>query len=225
MRSTAWSPGTCCRIGTPRRSAAARDAASWRPSRKAVAVARAFGRTSRDRGHRTRPGRVPREPHLSGLRRGDPGRPVCGRRLGDRILKGDLASPFGLRDVYRPGWAGLPSRAAAAAAVAVLLDLDRLRVEAIGTGPSGGRPTARYHVNPKIGAAAERSGPPPQPPHLVRRRGSVERENRFWRFCRQRSWRVGTAKIIQRSCRKLAQPARPVSFVLGGIFGARSEPS
>jgi hypothetical protein len=76
---------------------------------------------------------------------------VRGAGLGGHILKGNLASPFGLRDVYRPGWAGLASRPAAAAAVDVLVDLDWLRVEEIGTGPTGGRPTVRYHVNPKAG--------------------------------------------------------------------------
>jgi putative DNA primase/helicase len=76
------------------------------------------------------------------------------RALGERILEGDLSSPFGVRDVYRHGWAGLSSRAAALAAVGVLADLDWLRAEAVGTGPAGGRPTARYRVNPKLAAGA-----------------------------------------------------------------------
>jgi putative DNA primase/helicase len=80
---------------------------------------------------------------------------LCAARvLGEHIRKGDLASPFGLREVYRPGWAGLAGRAAAATAVGVLVDLDWLRAEEVGTGPAGGRPTARYHVNPKVGGRA-----------------------------------------------------------------------
>ena len=79
------------------------------------------------------------------------------RALGERIRQGQLASPFGIRDVYRQGWAGLSTRAAAAAAVAVLVDLDWLRAEDVGAGPAGGRPTARYHINPKLAASRERA--------------------------------------------------------------------
>ena len=81
------------------------------------------------------------------------------RALGEHVLAGDLTSPFSLRDVYRPGWSGLSTREAAAAAIGVLVDLDWLRVEEIRSGPAGGRPTASYHVNPKLGGARERPRP------------------------------------------------------------------
>ena len=73
------------------------------------------------------------------------------RALGERVLAGDLTSPFSLRDVYRPGWSGISTREAAASAIGVLVDLDWLRVEEIKSGPAGGRPTSSYHVNPKLG--------------------------------------------------------------------------
>ena len=73
------------------------------------------------------------------------------RALGERLRQGQLASPFAVRDVYRHGWAGRSTRAAAMAAVAVLVDLDWLRAEEVAAGPAGGPPTARYHVNPKLG--------------------------------------------------------------------------
>jgi putative DNA primase/helicase len=75
------------------------------------------------------------------------------RALGERLQNGDLGPSFALREVYRAGWAGLASREAAAAAVGVLVDLDWLRAEEVPAGPAGGRPTARYQVNPKLGAA------------------------------------------------------------------------
>jgi putative DNA primase/helicase len=73
------------------------------------------------------------------------------RALGERIERGDLPSPFKIRDVYRPGWAGLSSPETAAAAVSVLVDLDWLQAEEIRSGPGGGRPSVRYHINPKLG--------------------------------------------------------------------------
>ena len=73
------------------------------------------------------------------------------RSLGEHIQAGDLTSPFALRDVYRPGWSSVSTRDAAAAAIGVLLDLTWLRAEGIKTGPAGGRPTACYHINPKLG--------------------------------------------------------------------------
>jgi putative DNA primase/helicase len=73
------------------------------------------------------------------------------RALGEHILKGDLVSPFAVRDVYRPGWAGLSSREAANAAIAVLVDLDWLRADEVSTGPAGGQPGVRFHINPKFG--------------------------------------------------------------------------
>jgi putative DNA primase/helicase len=74
------------------------------------------------------------------------------RALGEHLARGDLPSPFRVRDVYRPGWTGLSSPETAAAAVAVLVDLDWLQAEdTAGSSPGRGRPTVRYHINPKLG--------------------------------------------------------------------------
>ena len=72
------------------------------------------------------------------------------RVLGQHIRKGDLASPFTLRDVYRPCWAGLDGAGAAEAAVEVLIDLDWLCPEVPTQGSQGGRPSPKYHINPKV---------------------------------------------------------------------------
>ena len=71
--------------------------------------------------------------------------------LGQHILAGDLASPFALRDVYRPCWTGLSTRDSAAAAVAVLCDLEWLFPERRDAPQARGRPAERYVVSPKIG--------------------------------------------------------------------------
>ena len=93
------------------------------------------------------------------------------RALGERIRPAHLPSPFGPRDVYRPGWSGLATRDAASAAVAVLVDLDWLRVEDVGAGTGGGRPTVRYHVNPRLGAPHERVGTSPAPGRVCATQG------------------------------------------------------
>lgn len=68
-------------------------------------------------------------------------------RLAAKLLSGELASPFVLRDVYRPQWAGLPDRQAAQGAVEVLLDCDWLAEEAQAT---AGRTKMVYRLNPKV---------------------------------------------------------------------------
>jgi hypothetical protein len=76
------------------------------------------------------------------------------RALGDRIAQGALPSPFSLRDVYRPNWSGLTTRETAQEAVDVLIDLNWLRADEIRTSVRGGRPTARYHINPSVRKAS-----------------------------------------------------------------------
>jgi hypothetical protein len=71
---------------------------------------------------------------------------VAVRALASRILKGDLARTFGLKDVYRPHWTHLRSRADAIRAVDILVDLDWLRVQIEDT---GGRRRQRFLVNPR----------------------------------------------------------------------------
>jgi hypothetical protein len=70
--------------------------------------------------------------------------------LGARILKGNLPSPFKLRDVYRPCWAGLASKEAAQEAADVLRELHWLRSEDMVT---GGRPITVYYINPSVRSA------------------------------------------------------------------------
>ena len=72
------------------------------------------------------------------------------RVLGQHIKKGDLTSPFTLRDVYRPCWAGLDGAGAAEAAVEVLIGIDWLCPEVPTQGSQGGRPSPKYHINPKV---------------------------------------------------------------------------
>jgi hypothetical protein len=68
-----------------------------------------------------------------------------------QMMDKDLVSPFSLKDVYRPGWSGLSTRASAVAAVEVLCDLGWLH--AIDE-PTPGRSRTRYHVNPRVWATA-----------------------------------------------------------------------
>ena len=72
---------------------------------------------------------------------------TAARTLGNRIARGDLPSPFRLRDVYRRCWAGLTSKEAAQAAIEILCDLSWLRSEDVKT---GGRPSPLYHINPAV---------------------------------------------------------------------------
>jgi uncharacterized protein DUF3987 len=73
--------------------------------------------------------------------------------LGAKILTGALASPFHLRDVYRPQWASLTTIDEAALAVEALIDAGWLAAEEV-RGPVG-RPTVCYHINPKCKGLAK----------------------------------------------------------------------
>jgi hypothetical protein len=57
---------------------------------------------------------------------------------------------FTLRDVYLKGWSGLDTPELARVAVQVLADTGWVREAPGESSPSGGRPTARYQVNPKV---------------------------------------------------------------------------
>ena len=72
------------------------------------------------------------------------------RSLLSRIRRGDLSSPFTLREVYRRGWAHLPDAEAARAAADVLEAHHYIRGKLLETGAAGGRPTVEYHVNPAV---------------------------------------------------------------------------
>jgi Protein of unknown function (DUF3987) len=69
------------------------------------------------------------------------------RALAAKVLAGEIASPFTVRDIYRPQWTGLPGPDEANAAAEVLCDLDWLRSEKIA---SAGRPKTLFHANPKL---------------------------------------------------------------------------
>ncbi len=67
--------------------------------------------------------------------------------LAKRLRAGELASGFTLRNIYMKGWHHLSSREEAQEAVDLLEDLDWIR----GTQEkTGGRPTMRYDVSPRI---------------------------------------------------------------------------
>jgi len=70
--------------------------------------------------------------------------------LATRVERGVLADGFTARDVRRNGWRYLSSDAAVRAALDWLEDEGWLRGIATATDTSGGRPTLRYRINPKI---------------------------------------------------------------------------
>ena len=72
---------------------------------------------------------------------------AAAKTLAKKLLAGELADGFALRDVYRNGWTGLATRDEAAAATELLIDLDWLRAEAQRT---EGRPAIVHFVNPRI---------------------------------------------------------------------------
>jgi hypothetical protein len=73
---------------------------------------------------------------------------MLARALAERILKEDLPNPFALRDVYRPQWTDLTSREDAKRAIDVLVDRDWFRDVEDRT--TGGRPSTRYFINPRV---------------------------------------------------------------------------
>jgi putative DNA primase/helicase len=72
---------------------------------------------------------------------------VAARALRRRLQRGDLSSPFTVREVYRKGWAHLADREAAQAAADVLEARNWLRSEMLET---GGRRTVVYHAHPGV---------------------------------------------------------------------------
>jgi hypothetical protein len=61
-----------------------------------------------------------------------------------------VSGSFSSRDVYSKGWSGLDSPEMVELAAAVLRDAGWLRSLPGKSGPSGGRPSDRYEVNPRI---------------------------------------------------------------------------
>jgi putative DNA primase/helicase len=76
---------------------------------------------------------------------------MAARELAARIQAGDLTSGFTARDVYRRHWAGLSTREEAEKAIAVLIELGWLHEVKEST---GGRPSAKYLINPGVSEVA-----------------------------------------------------------------------
>ena len=74
------------------------------------------------------------------------------RDLGEKIKSRRVGAEgvFTLRDVYNAGWTALDSPESAKAAIAVLKDAGWVRDITEPPGPSGGRPSLRYQINPRI---------------------------------------------------------------------------
>src|SRR5262249_36969362 len=74
------------------------------------------------------------------------------RDLGEKIKRRKVGAEgvFTLRDVYNANWSGVDSPESAKAAIAVLEDAGWVRSIPEAPGPSGGRPSLRYQVNPRI---------------------------------------------------------------------------
>ena len=71
------------------------------------------------------------------------------RELARRIRRGDVPSPFMVRDVYRRGWRGLADPQAVRTAAELLDALGWLAEEILPTTSAGGRPAVQYYINPK----------------------------------------------------------------------------
>jgi putative DNA primase/helicase len=74
------------------------------------------------------------------------------QELAHKVKARKLATIFSSRDVYLKGWSGLDTPEAVKSAADVLLDAGWLRAVSPATGSTGGRPTSRYEVNPRVWA-------------------------------------------------------------------------
>ncbi len=74
---------------------------------------------------------------------------VAAALLAAQLTHGRLPSPFTARDVYRNEWTGLTEPRVVQGALACLAELGWLRPEAVRVG-DGGRPTVRFHINPRL---------------------------------------------------------------------------
>ena len=85
---------------------------------------------------------------------------VAAAVLASKLTRGRLVSPFTAREVYRNEWTGLTEPRVVQGALECLEELGWIRPEAV-RGADGGRPTLRFHLNPRLGAgAAGRSSGP-----------------------------------------------------------------
>ena len=78
---------------------------------------------------------------------------VAAALLATKLTHGALPRPFTARDVYRNEWTGLTEGRVVQGALDCLADLGWLRLEAVR--PSdGGRPSVRFHTNPRLATRA-----------------------------------------------------------------------
>jgi ferric-dicitrate binding protein FerR (iron transport regulator) len=75
---------------------------------------------------------------------------VAATQLANKIMAGQLGSPFLARQVRRRGWAGLSTTEETFAGLDILEELHWLRREDVPPTAKGGRSTARYHINPPL---------------------------------------------------------------------------
>ncbi len=73
---------------------------------------------------------------------------VAAALLASKIAGGQLVSPWTAREVYRHKWTGLTEPRVVQGALECLEELGWIRAEAV-RATSGGRPTVRFHVNPR----------------------------------------------------------------------------
>ncbi|WP_294394334.1 YfjI family protein [uncultured Sphingomonas sp.] len=66
-----------------------------------------------------------------------------------RVRQGKLPATFKARDVSKKGWAGLPDTRTVNVAMDLLEEYGWASRQAIGAGPSGGRPTEEWTINPQ----------------------------------------------------------------------------
>lgn len=75
-----------------------------------------------------------------------------------KIRGGAVLDRFSERDIYIKGWAHLRDRESVRSAAAMLCDLHHLRAVEHRPGPTGGRPTTFYSINPKTLSGADSNG-------------------------------------------------------------------
>jgi hypothetical protein len=82
---------------------------------------------------------------------------VAASLLTIRIAQGRLASPFTAREIYRNDWTGLTEPRVVGEALACQGELGWIRPEAA-IARDGGRPTVRFHINPRVACRRESRG-------------------------------------------------------------------
>jgi hypothetical protein len=77
------------------------------------------------------------------------GDPEPAQRLAERLTE-NLPNPFTVREVVRKGWRSLATAEEVERAVALLEEHGWICPEEVPTTAAGGRPTIRYHLNPRL---------------------------------------------------------------------------